>query len=60
MFFKSNTDTGIISPNASCPGIGCSYTCKEGSTDEKTTEKVAADENKASVKNSGSSPSTGG
>ena len=59
MFFKSNNNSGIISPNATCQGITCSYTCQESSTDEKTTEKVASDENKASVKNSSSSPATG-
>lgn len=58
MFFKTNNSSGIISPNATCPGISCSYTCQESSTDEKTTEKVASDENKASVKNSSSSPAT--
>lgn len=59
MFFKSNNDSGIISPNNTCPGISCSYTCQESSTDVKTTEKVASDENKASVKNTSSSPRTG-
>lgn len=58
MFFKSNYDLSIISPTKTCPGISCIYTCQVASTDEKTTEKVAGDENKASVRNTGSSPKT--
>lgn len=58
MFFKSNTASGVIIPNITCPGISCSYVCQVQSTDEKTTEKVASDENKASVKKTASSPAT--
>ncbi len=58
MFFKSSSNSKAISPTATCPGISCSYTCKVESTDGKTSEKVAADENKASVKSPGASVPT--
>lgn len=59
MFFKSNTDAGVIAPNNVCPGITCAYGCQIQSTDQKTTEKVASDENKASVRTPGLSLTTG-
>lgn len=57
MFFKSGNLDGVIIPQATCPGITCSYTCKLSEADLKATEKVSASENKASVKQ-GSSPKT--
>lgn len=58
MFFKANIEPGIISPQATCPGITCSYNCQNPSVDLKITQKVSADENKASVKNTTQSPTT--
>jgi hypothetical protein len=59
MFFKNNVNSNFASLRLECPGISCKYTCQESSADKKATEKIAEEENKASVRNSASSPVSG-
>lgn len=59
MFLKSTVTQGSASPNASCPGIGCSHACETATLDLKETKQIACTENKASVEASVASPTSG-